>query len=432
MKKIFSYFSILFVLLFLINSCRTNEIVENENTKKEKIDVFVKYYEKLKTSKTADQNYNKPFAKILANYLNKHDDYRTIFENEIGIIDLSKSSQTFDNGSKTVLFPLINNQNDIVNILCCYINEDLDFVEFDVLENSLIKTEIINTFKNYKTKSIAKEKIKEGYIEVVIITQAIPKNPKNSHLIFPYSNNEIPEIMNGGADIHNGGGGGSYDGNLEEMLNDPCEKAKKPIKRIADFSHTTQYLSAKNTMINMTNKDIEYGLYFGKENNIIIPGTIKEGSANSCKPQHNFSNPISIVHTHTGNTPPSSGDVYALIQDNLIYPNLESSIIITKDNTTYALVVIDSAAASLFLQNYPPNQIQPNVSPNFPGQMFDDWYNSMFDWNASEENALAYILDKYNTGLILSKIDSNGKLQKINIKQEDVSGTIKYTTYDCN
>ncbi len=105
--------------------------------------------------------------------------------------------------------------------------------------------------------------------------------------------------------------------------------------------------------------------------------------------------------------------------------------VITQDGTTYALVVTDTNAMNNFLQNYPPYQALPNVSPNFPNKLFYESSDVFTIYNGDKAMALSYILDKYKAGITLIKSDSAGNFKKINVTENIINGSNNYTQTTC-
>jgi hypothetical protein len=73
-----------------------------------------------------------------------------------------------------------------------------------------------------------------------------------------------------------------------------------------------------------------------------------------------------------------------------------------------------------------------NYEPSFPVGIVDE-INMMKGFNGvSEEAAMAFILDKYNTGIALLKQDSSGNFKRlITIENIDANGNKTYTTSNC-
>lgn len=225
-----------------------------------------------------------------------------------------------------------------------------------------------------------------------------------------------------------GGGGGSVIDPTPTP--DPCTQASAPSAVATSNSTTPAFLDSK-TAINNMNNGLENGVVLGNVNNSILPTSVQTGSSSSIHLTHSFSDPIADLHNHQNNKPPSHGDVYALMANRSKFMNYNTRYVITSNGITYALIITDPNAMAVFLQNYPPVQYQFGSSPNFPGQLFEDWYNFTFDGLGNDEMALAYVLDKYNAGVALTKMNSDGSFRKININASTINGSTTYTQSNC-
>lgn len=239
----------------------------------------------------------------------------------------------------------------------------------------------------------------------------------------------IPTADDGGAD--NGDyGGGSFDypepAVKEEM---DCEDAKIPSEIATNISKGTKYTVAKSAIIGMNN-GVENGVVFGNVNgNLEITGVQTGGSSSIENLTSSFSDPVADLHNHPNSNPPSPGDFYSLINARNKHSNYNTRYVITQDGTTYALIVTDPSAMNIFLQNYPPSIILDanGKHVNFPSSIFNEWYDLTASF--SEAGALAHILNKYNSGIALTKMDSAGNFRAINItkiQNPDGSITPKY------
>ncbi|MDO5616607.1 MAG: hypothetical protein Q4G16_10475 [Cruoricaptor ignavus] len=135
------------------------------------------------------------------------------------------------------------------------------------------------------------------------------------------------------------------------------------------------------------------------------------------------------MHNHPDSTPPSSGDVYSLIKARNQYPNYNTRYVVTQDGTTYALVITDFTAMKEFYREYPPSiTSNPNGGNfmNFPAVLFNEWFELSSSF--SESGALAYVLDKYNSGVSLTKMDGAGNFRAVNITSTQNSDNT--TTYN--
>ncbi|MBS1572757.1 MAG: hypothetical protein JST62_10210, partial [Bacteroidetes bacterium] len=230
MRKTLSYLSFLFVFLLFLNACRTNEIVENEITQNEKIGAFVRFEEKMKTSKNTSQNYNQPFAEVIGNYLTNHSSYRNNFEATIGKIDLSMSSQSFGNDYKVVLFPIRNTSNIVTDILVAQVNEDRDFVQFRLLLDDDFKSDAIADFNAKNGNKSGNKSSNPDDIKTKDIEEVQVKPPKKDNTIsipisyFIYPTTSLPKEMDGGSPKHGGGGGSWQPPSGKDTLKSPCAK----------------------------------------------------------------------------------------------------------------------------------------------------------------------------------------------------------------
>jgi hypothetical protein len=235
--------------------------------------------------------------------------------------------------------------------------------------------------------------------------------------------------MDGGSSIHGGGGGASN--STQNNQNTPCDKAKNASISASNLTKNQVFANA-TTGINATNSSVENGIVFGIVNGQLTSTSVQtSNSAYTVSLSHSFSQPVADAHNHTENKPPSSGDVYNLISSYNTFNSFQTRYVLLKNGTIYALVVTDPIAMNTFLQNNPPNQAQPGLSPNFPGQMFEDYDNFTFEGYGSQEMALAYVLDKYNTGIALTKMNSEGNFKKMGVSITVSNGQTNYTLSNC-
>lgn len=226
-------------------------------------------------------------------------------------------------------------------------------------------------------------------------------------------------------DDGSGGGGG---GNPE--LNDPCSQASTPSIVATSNSKNPAFIDSKFAIRDMNN-GLENGVVLGIVNNLIESTSVQTGELASVSLTHSFSEPVADIHSHQNNKPPSHGDVYSLMANRIRFKNYNTSYLITSNGTTYALIVTDPYAIAIFLQKYPPVKFVAGMSPNFPGQIFDDWYAFGFEGLGNEEMALAYVLENYGAGIALTKMNSGGAFKKINVNKSTINGSTTYTQSNC-
>lgn len=113
-----------------------------------------------------------------------------------------------------------------------------------------------------------------------------------------------------------------------------------------------------------------------------------------------------------------AGDIYTAVTLATKVDNFNVSIILT-GGETYAIYVTNLALAQSFVSEYPPD-LSPNYPPEFPTFIFDqiDLVKSKIgNSNESRTAAISSILDKYNSGITLLKLDSSGNFNRVKIQE---------------
>ena len=429
------FIAILVGMLLCITSCRTDETLNQEKrTSTEKIAVFEKFEklhsEELLTKKqlpALQLSYGEPFAELIKNFLMKHPDYEKQINEAVGEIRMDVVSQTIGKEEKTLIFPVTDSKGTVTAAWLGTVNKNRDYVKFYCLNNASKEVQsIIGDFQKYYDRVPGRsQKIKEKEIEEVVIT-----------IINPYPSSDMPWwVFDYNPSVGAGGGdglGSGMDGGYQEHARgegsynntDPCAKAKTASATATTNSKNTTFTNAKTSISGMNNNK-ENGVVFGNVNGATQSTGLQTGGEHSITLTHSFSNPTGDLHNHTDNTPPSPGDVYSLINARNSFTNYNTRYVTTPDGTIYALVVTDTDAMNTFLQNYPPYQANPNMSPNFPQSIFYEWANLKNTF--SESGALAFILNKYNSGITLTKMDGAGNFRAVNITTtQNADGTTIY------
>ncbi|MFB9063805.1 hypothetical protein, partial [Flavobacterium branchiarum] len=224
-----------------------------------------------------------------------------------------------------------------------------------------------------------------------------------------------------------GGGGSSSIGNTEN----PCNTAKTTTTN----AKSPAYLSAKSNIVEASTDGLEHSITLGKDaQGNITQAPMNNGGNSAVKVNTNWSGAFAAIHNHPNSSPLSTGDIYAAVTLNTNNSNFKTSYIIT-GGETYAIVVTDLDAAKAFTVAYPAD-ISPIYPPEFPNVIFDklqELVNDMGSSTLGKTNAIAYILDQLNSGIILMKQDSNGQFNPIKNKETKLSnGTSSYTAIPCN
>ncbi|MCT3650027.1 hypothetical protein HZQ44_18460, partial [Elizabethkingia anophelis] len=262
----------------------------------------------------------------------------------------------------------------------------------------------------------------------------------------------IPIIPNVPVIPPGGGGCGAYGGcnppppnggGTPHAQQDPCSKAKAPAEKATKDYKSSAVQAAKTATQNAYNNDPagaknEHVTMIHSENGNLVKGETYHGNSGSVTGMANSST-VGDIHNHNDDLPPSPGDVYSLMEMANYFQNYRTKFVYTQQGTEYALVVTDIEALRNFLKMYPPNRSIRNGRPmtNFPANMNIEYNDIAFDINDSYnkdsfEVALPYILDKYNAGVSLTKMDGNGNFKKINVERSNTNGITTYTQKPCN
>ena len=419
----------LIILLISFGSCRNEEILENTENSKEQL-TLIKSKSLWKENITFISQVKRVFDKKVdaKKFSKKHGsaywEYALSFEK---------------NGEPYIFVPIVkDNQVEEVMLVLkekkkirFYFNKDDKSKKafFDII----IKEKSAKAGSNVR-KGNASNRLVCGWREIVWVWNTEIEKTTYEYFCVDVSLSYIDTDLGGGSgfDIDDGDlpGGGDVGNPIDTTkVKTPCEKAIAPSTTATTYSKTTTFNNAKTSISGMNNNK-ENGVVFGNINGTTQSTWLQTGGEHSITLTHSFADPTGDLHNHTDNTPPSPGDFYSLINARNSFSNYNTRYVTTPDGTIYALVVTDLAAMNTFLQNYPPYQSNPNMSPNFSGQMFDDWFNFIFNGYGNEEMALSYVLDKYNTGIALTKLENN-EFRKINIQQENINGETTYKQTSC-
>ncbi len=188
----------------------------------------------------------------------------------------------------------------------------------------------------------------------------------------------------------------------------PCTEAEEALKKITAFSKTGIFSIAKDKIQAAFSADgLEHAISFGKDEggNIII-SAINTGNAHSSTVVA-VTNMFADIHNHPKGTPPSSGDLYGFIYmatENTLH---EKRFVITAGNDVYAMAIVDPEAARDFVIKY-PKVSNPGYQPAFPDSLVNEFNRIRAVYAVKDETAMAFLLKKYNTGVVLLKQADNG------------------------
>ncbi|MBO9594407.1 MAG: hypothetical protein J7599_15995 [Niabella sp.] len=221
------------------------------------------------------------------------------------------------------------------------------------------------------------------------------------------------------------------------VLPDPCAEATIAAKKATLFSKHIVYSTALAAITRAAVDQNEHAVSFGRTfSDSLIHSAISNGVANTTivpAITHRFAD----LHNHPGNRPPSSGDLYHFIDQAMTNNGRYQKFIVLPNGTQYALVLVNATAAEMFNIRYPrvrgirDTLAQTQYQPTFPKALVEE-INQLKGWyGASEEAAMALILQKYNTGVALLKRGDDGNFKKVYTMKQEKDGTLIYTAYTC-
>jgi len=197
--------------------------------------------------------------------------------------------------------------------------------------------------------------------------------------------------------------------------NDPCEEAKAGAATATLIAKDSLYHVALTNIKTAFTLDMnEHCISFGKDAAGNIISSVLAGGGTISGKVPTITNAFADLHNHPNNIPPDAGDLYGLININKNNPGYKTRFVVTPDGTVYALLVTDITSALTFTakhSNQPPAFI--GGPPGFPVAMVDEAREMKYQHHCTDEMVLAFILEKYNTGVALLKQYSDGVFKKI-------------------
>lgn len=218
----------------------------------------------------------------------------------------------------------------------------------------------------------------------------------------------------------------------EQPTSDPCAEARGVEKKVNSFSKAPIFQSTLQALMRKADSDpaTEYIAAFGKVSggdtiaSAIVGGSASRGYVPAVE------NAFADLHTHPKSTPPSSGDLYGLLLNYSRGKNCDMRFVVTAQGAIYALVVRDRALAGVFSQRYPYQQT-PGYSPLFPDDLLQEYRDYLYRYGAPEELVMAFMLQKYKTGVVLLRRVSSGEFAVISVKVKQVGEELVFAPGDC-
>ncbi|MBL7703763.1 MAG: hypothetical protein JNM14_16055 [Ferruginibacter sp.] len=196
---------------------------------------------------------------------------------------------------------------------------------------------------------------------------------------------------------------------------DPCEEAKAGTAAATQFAKDSLFhFALLNIKASYASDQNEHCISFGKDaEGNLIASSISGGGAISGKVPV-ISNAFADLHNHPNNLPPDAGDFYGLIRMCKNNPAYKTRFVVTINENIYALLVTDISAALTFIEIHPPQLPAFADGPSgFSVGITDEAREMKFKYQCTDEMALAFILEKYNTGVCLLRLENSGHFKKL-------------------
>jgi len=241
-----------------------------------------------------------------------------------------------------------------------------------------------------------------------------------------------------------GGGGGTGSGGYDPVPTtpppqpDPCTEAKALADKATTLSKNTKYTTAKSNIQTAASDGKEHGITFGKDaNGNITISAMTTGTGISAPVNISWPGAFADLHNHPTNLPPSPGDLYGIVSLNNVHSGYDTRMVVTPDGSVYALIIINPSLAAQFIIDHPKVQIG-DFPPDFPDPVFTDFDDAKiqlqmqgFSNLIAEQMAMAFVLEKYKSGMALLKQDSNGNFKRLRTQENILNGTTTYNATNC-
>jgi hypothetical protein len=217
-----------------------------------------------------------------------------------------------------------------------------------------------------------------------------------------------------------------------------CETARKGIRTATALCKSNIFLSAKLSVESACKDGREHSVTFGKDaNDHITASVIIDGDTSKGEVSSDWPGAFADLHNHNNNLPPSAGDLYHLVKINKKHDGYRTRFVLATGKKLYALYLYDQELANDFVNMYLMEQ-SPGFSPRFPEPIFDEYdrVSIYFEGQGesriiAQERAMAFVLSKYHTGIVLLKQDNQGSFAAIKTGEVEDKGRKTYVVISC-
>lgn len=455
-------------LCLVLLGCRSEEeIVQKQESQEvvKKLKFFEQYEKNRKLGKGKDLP-PLPFSQSLKAYIIEHPEVGIQVEKLYGKLGSRIVSPIFKDektGREMVLFPIVKEFNTIAVLVSIVNKEKTNLYFYPLLKGkNKVADEIIELFQ--KEIDIIKEKRKlqkicpkdtDGFLgncdkekdidEITIINFGNYKEKTMASIELMFNggeNNSPPSLIEDmSIDFYLFGfGGGGYSPPPKPEKGDPCtqtKEGKKEAEKILKDANVAQHMDS--FLRGKVASAREWAVAIGRNNDgsYSVSEPNMGGATSGVVPSVPSGVYVADGHTHPGSSgAPSGGDLYGMLEIMQSNPDYTTRFVYGDyfGSEVYALVITDRNLARQFLSQYPRSSNYDENSHEFLANTplgidfqkierirYNGYYNySQVQGYSPAAIGMAYILEKYNTGLALLKQDINGNFQPFRINDQEI------------
>ena len=238
--------------------------------------------------------------------------------------------------------------------------------------------------------------------------------------------------------IHNDCDG---DGNTGLPEPTPCENITSKNTKAKEFIEKTKAAQRKTEITSTLSTDTEEkGFSYGVDSSGLEQVTAVKNGTGGNAVDVEVSNPnffvVGAAHTHPTSVynVPSTGDIYNFYTARATNNKFSFYHTFAQNDNEYAFTIADQSKFDDFTTNYPKADYLDGAKWKSGTTIANDFYfivnqlkNSGKDVDDAYDLAMAYVLKKYDTGIAMSKKDSNGNYKAMFVQENIYPVTIGTT-----
>ncbi|MEJ5104160.1 hypothetical protein [Chryseobacterium sp. MYb328] len=412
-------------------------------------------------------SYKLPFRETIESFFQNNPALGLEFYKDFGNPFYNVSTYTYGDSSKAIAFPILQGDR-VTAFIHGIVTPNRDYVQFTIVQNNdpvtlrvlaILQDAVDNLYPKNPTpmgKFAKEQNIRINDIEEITIIKFNVFSGGGGGFGYMFPGREwwkdSPWKEANGAHLGSGGGKAmSGDGSKHKFPDyldpndNPCVKLSEKNEAAKAISGNSDFKNKKTTVTNgITNSGPEKGYIFGKDTsgNIKI-GDVKTGTdSNVSLPatDPNFT-VTGSAHTHTGIDSFDSFsplDFYATGNNLQTNANYSMMFVFGATGEEYVLNIIDPIKIKNFMNLYKQStNIDESNGWMKQSALGENFYNALKQFikqGKTDDEAYvlanAYVLRKYDTGMVISKKDPVGRFNTLFVKEVKNSSNANETNYE--